>query len=96
MALTVIADAARRLVGPDAQTGANDAGGPVGSVAGLTAVHQQGARRKGAPVGLRPVQQVPVLHARRLRATWRQDAKEKKKKRVKTLLLLLLPDHIKF
>lgn len=81
---TVTADAARRLVGPDAQTGANDAGGPIGRVAGLAAVRQQGARRKGSPVGLRPVEEVPVLHAERPRATWRQD--KKKRARVKTLL----------
>lgn len=70
---TVTADAARRLVGPDAQAGANDAGGPIGRVAGLAAVRQQGARRKGSPVGLRPVEEVPVLHAKRPRATWRRD-----------------------
>lgn len=77
MALTVIADAARRLVGPDAQTGANDAGGPIGSVAGLAAISQQRARSKGSPVGLRLVQQVPVLHARRPHATWKRDTKKK-------------------
>lgn len=100
LALTVIAEAAGWLVGPDAQAGANDAGGAIGRVAGLTAVHQQGAWRKGSPVGLCSVQQISVLHGRRLRATWRQDAKEeekkkKKKNRVKTLLLLL-PDNIQF
>lgn len=78
LALTVTPDAARRLVGPDAQTGANDAGGPIGRVAGLAAVRQQGARRKGSPVGLRPVEQVPVLHAERPRATCRRDREKQR------------------
>lgn len=97
MLLTVIADAERRLVGPDAQTGANDAGGPIGNVAGLAAISQQGARSKGSPVGLRLVQQVPVLHTSRPHATWKRDTKKKNEEKEKVkILLLLLSEHIQF
>lgn len=50
-------------MGPGSRAGTNDAGGSICSVARLTAVSQQGARRERAPVSFGLVQQVSVLHA---------------------------------
>lgn len=63
MLLTAAPDAAWRLRGPVPGAGAEDGGGSICGVAGLTAIGQQGAQGERPPVGFGLVQQVSVLHA---------------------------------
>lgn len=56
-------------MGPGPRTSTDDADGAICSVARVTSVHQQGPRWERAPVSFGLVEQLSVLHTRRLSAT---------------------------
>lgn len=67
--LTIAFNAARGLMGPGSQTGTDDADGAIDSVAGVTSVHQQCPGWERAPVSFGLVEQLSMLHIRRLSTT---------------------------
>lgn len=75
--LTIVSDAARGLMGPDARAGANDGYRSVREVSRLTAVSEQRPWRERPPVGFGLIQQIAVLDTGRPRTTCTQTRDKK-------------------